>query len=118
MQGRSTRAAAAEAAWNLIDEAIAGFLGRQAGRAAVPTIVALRRRFEAIREEILAERPADASSATRLLINRLLHDPSARLRAMAANSPDEQVEAEKVLARLFRLNQKGEGGREDEDGKE
>jgi glutamyl-tRNA reductase len=117
MQGRSTRAAAAEAAWNLIDEAIAGFLGRQAGRAAVPTIVALRRRFEAIREEILAERPADAASATRLLINRLLHDPSARLREMAARSPDEQVEAEKVLARLFRLSRE-EKGREDEDGKE
>jgi glutamyl-tRNA reductase len=112
MQGRSTRAAAAEAAWNLIDEAIAGFLGRQAGKAAVPAIVALRRRFEAIREDVLAERPADAASATRLLVNRLLHDPSALLREMAAASPAEQAEAEKLLARLFRL------GRDNEDQKE
>jgi glutamyl-tRNA reductase len=111
MQGRSTRAAAADAAWSLIDEAIAGFLGRQAGKAAVPTIVALRRRFEAIREEVLAERPTDAASATRLLVNRLLHDPSALLREMAAASPAEQAEAEKLLARLFRL------AGDDEDGK-
>ena len=111
MQGRSTRAAAADAAWSLIDGAIAGFLGRQAGKAAVPTIVALRRRFEAIREDVLAERPTDAASATRLLVNRLLHDPSALLREMAAASPAEQAEAEKLLARLFRL------GGDDEDGK-
>jgi glutamyl-tRNA reductase len=110
MQGRSTRAAAADAAWSLIDEAIAGFLGRQAGKAAVPTIVALRRRFEAIREDVLAERPADAASATRLLVNRLLHDPSALLREMAVASPAERAEAEKLLARLFRL------GPDDEDG--
>jgi len=112
MQGRSTRAAAAEAAWSLIDEAIAGYLGRQASRAAVPAIVALRRRFEAIRKDVLAERPADAASATRLLVNRLLHDPSALLREMAAATPAEQAEAEKLLARLFRLR------RDDEDEKQ
>jgi glutamyl-tRNA reductase len=109
MQGRSTRAAAAAAAWTLIDEAVEGFLGRQAARAAVPTIVALRRRFEAIREEVLAERPADVDSATRLLINRLLHEPSALLREMAAATPAERAEAERLLARLFRLAGGDEG---------
>lgn len=103
MQGRSTRAAAARAAWSLIDEAVASYLGRRAGRAAVPAILALRQRFEALREEVLAERPADAATATRLLINRLLHEPSAGLREMATASPAERAEAERLLARLFGL---------------
>ena len=103
MHGRSTRAAAASAAWSLIDEAVAGYLGRRVGRAAVPAILALRQRFEALREEVLAERPADAATATRLLINRLLHEPSAGLREMATAAPAERAEAERLLARLFGL---------------
>ena len=103
MQGRSTRAAAASAAWDLIDEAIAGFLGRRAARVAVPVIVALRQRFEAIRQETLAERPADAATATRLLINRLLHDPSALLRQLATVGEEERAAAEQLLVKLFRL---------------
>jgi glutamyl-tRNA reductase len=103
MQGRSTRAQSASAAWRLIDEAVAGYLGRRAARAAVPAILALRQRFEAIREEILAERPADAATATRLLVNRLLHEPTARLRELAAAAPAERAEAERLLARLFGL---------------
>ena len=83
MQGRSTRAAAASAP-GLIDEAVAGFWGAARARAAVPAIVALRQHFEVLREEVLAERPADAAAATRLLINRLLHEPSEVLREMAA----------------------------------
>jgi glutamyl-tRNA reductase len=103
MQGRSTRAAAASAAWGLIDEAIAGFLGRRAARAAVPTIVALRQRFEALRQEVLAERPADADAATRILVNRLLHGPSSLLRDLAPGAPEQRAAAEKLLARLFDL---------------
>ena len=111
MQGRSTRAAAASAAWDLIDEAIAGFLGRRAARTAVPAIVALRQRFETIRQEVLAERPADAAAATRLLINRLLHEPSALLRELAAAAPKEQAAAEQFLVRLFGLPNEGEEGK-------
>ena len=111
MQGRSTRATSASAAWDLIDEAIAGFLGRRAARAAVPAIVALRQRFETIRQEVLAERPADAATATRLLIARLLHEPSALLRDMASAEPAERAAAEQLLVRLFRL------ARDDDEGK-
>jgi glutamyl-tRNA reductase len=113
MQGRSTRAAAASAAWSLIDEAVAGYLERQAGRAAVPAILGLRRRFEACRDEVLAERPADAATATRLLINRLLHEPSAALRDMATAAPAERAAAERLLARLFGFSLDGpeEGGK-------
>jgi glutamyl-tRNA reductase len=102
MQGRSTRASAATAAWALIDEAVAAFLGRQAARTADPLIVALRRRFEATRNAVLAEDPADAATATRLLVNRLLHEPSAGLRHLAAE-PAEREAAERLLTRLFHL---------------
>ena len=48
-------------------------------------IVALRRHFEEIRQQVLAETgTADADAVTRLLVNRLLHTPSAALRALAA----------------------------------
>ena len=43
---------------------------------------------------------ADPAEATRLLVNRLLHDPSQVLRAMAASHDMEQVEAERLLRRL------------------
>lgn len=111
MQGRSTRAAAASAAWDLIDEAIVGFLGRRAARGAVPVIVALRQRFEAIRQETLAERPADAATATRLLINRLLHDPSAHLRDLASVGAEERAAAERLLVKLFRLASEDDEGK-------
>lgn len=102
MRGRSTRASAATAAWALIDEAVAAFLGRQLARSVDPLIVALRRRFEATRDAVLAEEPANAVVATRLLVNRLLHDPSAELRNLAAE-PVEREGAERLLARLFHL---------------
>ena len=102
MQGRSTRAAAATAAWALVDGAVAAFLGRRAQRAAGPAIVALRRHFEAAREAVLAEHPADAAAATRLLVSRLLHEPSAGLRELAESEEDRKA-AERLLARLFRL---------------
>ncbi len=105
MQGRSIRAASAAAAWALIDEAVAGYLERRAARAAVPAILALRQRFEEMRGDVLAERPADAASATRLLVNRLLHEPTAALRELAATAPEEREAAERLLARLFDLAQ-------------
>jgi glutamyl-tRNA reductase len=97
MQGRSTRAAAANAAWSLIDEAVAGYLGRRADSLALPS-PALRRRFEALRAEVLAERPADAAAATGLMVDRLLRRATAGLEAMAT---DERAAAERLLAQLF-----------------
>ena len=68
-------------------------------------MAALRGHFEAVRSRLLAEHAgADPAEATRLLVNRLLHDPSQVLRAMAASHDMEQVEAERLLRRLFRLD--------------
>jgi glutamyl-tRNA reductase len=103
MQGRSTRAAAASAARSLIDAAVGDYLGRRVARAAVPAILALRRHFEDAREEVLAGRPVDPAMATRLLVDRLLHEPSAALREVAAGMPTERAAAERLLCQLFGL---------------
>lgn len=106
LAGHAGRAEAAEAAWRIIDEEVAAFLRARAGRTVVSTLVALRRHFETARERVLSEASTtDAAEATRLLINRLLHDPSETLRALAADEGEgkERALAERLLRRLFRL---------------
>jgi glutamyl-tRNA reductase len=119
-QGRATREAATAAAWRILGDEIAGFQRRRAERAAGPSVAALRRRFEDLRAEVLADSRLDAAAATRLLINRLLHDPSEVLRQAAAEAaaPGEatgaasEADLETALNRLFRL-ERGTGGEED-----
>ncbi len=115
--GLAERAAAAEAAWKLIDEELAAYLRASHVRTAAPAVVGLRGHFEAMRERVLAEMPdGDAGAATRLLINRLLHDPSEALGEIAAadDTGAERAAAERLLRRLFRLaGTDGKPGRED-----
>ena len=115
--GLAERAAAAEAAWKLIDEELAAYLRASHVRTAAPAVVGLRGHFEAMRERVLAEMPdGDAGAATRLLINRLLHDPSEALGEIAAadDSGAERAAAERLLRRLFRLAETdGKPGLED-----
>lgn len=107
MAGRATREAAAKDAWRIVDEEVAQFQRGRAERTAVPALAALRRHFEAERGRLLRDQPgADAAEATRLLINRLLHDPSEALRALAAEQGQyERATAEALLRRLFRLDE-------------
>ncbi|WP_425450285.1 glutamyl-tRNA reductase [Virgifigura deserti] len=110
MQGRSTRAAAAEEAWGIVDQEVMDFLRKRDERAGVPPLIALRRHFEALRTEVLeATRPGDAEEATRLLVNKLLHDPSEMLRAMAAarraGGPVEPEAAAQLLCAIFGLTE-------------
>jgi glutamyl-tRNA reductase len=78
----------------------------------VPTVVALRQRFDAIRrselqrlESKLAGLPPDARAkvdeVTRLIVEKLLLDPTEQLKAL----PDEdtQVAFAEAINRLFRL---------------
>jgi glutamyl-tRNA reductase len=102
LEGRSGRAVAADAAWRIIDAEVAAFLAGQVARQAVPAVVALRQRFETVRAEVLANGSPDAAEATRLLINRLLHDPSEALRRLAIEGGDA-AGAEALLRRLFAM---------------
>ena len=106
VEGQSARAAAIEPAWAIVDAEVAAAAAGAASRQATPVVVALRRNFEAVRDQVLAENPgADAATVTRLLVNRLLHGPSALLRDLAANTAvddrAELVAIERLLTRLF-----------------
>ncbi len=106
MEGRATREAAARDAWRIIDEELASFIKGRAARVAVPAVVALRSHFETVRDQVLIEGGNDAEKSTRLLLNRLLHDPSEVMKEMASAGEAEGGEwqaAERLLKRLFRL---------------
>jgi glutamyl-tRNA reductase len=109
-QGKATRAAATTAAWRILDDEIATFEQRLAERGAGPSIAALRRRFEAVRAEVLADSRLTPDEATRRLLNRLLHDPSEALRRAAAEA-NTDADLEAALRRLFRLER--DGGKDD-----
>ena len=110
MRGRSTRAVAAEDAWSIVDQEVAKFLRKQDERVGVPPLIALRRHFETVRAEVLeTAQPGDVEEATRLLVNKLLHDPAEMLRAMAAarrtGGPAEPEAAVQVLCAIFGLTE-------------
>ena len=111
LAGQANRMAAAAEAWRILEEELARFARARAERGAVPTLVALRRHVERLRAEVLAELgEGDADEATRLLVNRLLHEPSEALRALAATEGQgadragaDRAGAERLIRRLFRL---------------
>ncbi len=113
MAGRADRAAAARAAWEILDGEVAAFLGRRLSRRAIPAVVALRHHFEAVRDEVLSSGGDDAAEATRRLVNRLLHDPSEALRGLAGRAA-ESAAAEALLKHLFRLGHDPDNEENDE----
>lgn len=117
-QGRTTREKEALAAWRIVDEELDAFLRQRGERAAVPAVTALRQRFEALRAEVLADPRLDAEAATRLLLKRLLHDPSEALREAAAHGGAERAELEQSIRRLFRLDVRERCGTQDGDQEE
>jgi glutamyl-tRNA reductase len=108
LAGRATREAASAEAWRIVDAELAAFAERRAARRAVPAVVALRRHVESLRQQALAEAGGDAEAATRLLANRLLHDPSEVLRELAGAAPGEIEAMEELMRRLFRLGSEEE----------
>lgn len=112
-KGRVQREHTAHDAWAIITREVDAFVQRRAERSAVPVIAALHRHFETERTRALAESHGDADKATRLLIGRLLHHPTAVLRALAG-TPEVDTEALDTLARqLFGL-----GSQDDCEGEE
>lgn len=112
-RGKETRESAARAAWTLLDEELAAFQRARAERAAVPSVVALRGHLEALRRDILADGRHDAETATRLLVNRLLHEPSRVLRQLAAEDPAGQAELHRLLAEVFGFGMDGDKGKDE-----
>ncbi len=76
----------------------------RAARDAVPALNALRARAETLREQALREASGDAEKATRLLLGRLLHDPTTALKRAASTDGAELAMLETALDRLFGLS--------------
>ena len=110
----SRRAAEIEQAEKIVAEEVARFTVWQRSRGAIPTVVALRERFDAIRrselqrlDSKLAGLPPETRSlfdqVTRLIVEKLLLEPTEQLKAL----PDEetQVAYTEAMNRLFRLRE-------------
>lgn len=113
--GRASREAEAEAGRRIIAAEVAAFTRSRAQRTAVPVVRLLRERAEAIREDVLAEAGDDAEKATRLLLSRLLHEPSLNLRRAGAGAPGELEALERALRRLFELDDAPSGAAAEKD---
>lgn len=119
-KGQLDRKAEAQEAEAMVENAVVDWRRAEAEREGVPGLLALREHFEARRDEVLARHPnAGPEEATRLLVNRLLHEPSERLRAIAgeggAADLRDTITVNRVLERLFAL-QIAEDGKGPESG--
>jgi glutamyl-tRNA reductase len=108
----SRRAAEIEQAERIVSEEVAQFSAWQRSRATVPTIRALRDRFEVTRRAELQRLKGKLSGLppeafdkvddiTRLIVEKLLLEPTEQLKAL----PDEETQAAytEAINRLFRL---------------
>ena len=94
---QSQRSAAAQKAESMVEAHLASMEQTALDTADLEPALALRARFEAERADILDQHPtADASKATRLLINRLLHAPTLALRGEGAGE-NHQLDAESLV---------------------
>jgi len=121
-ENMSRRGAEIERAEAIVSEEVSRFMAWRRSRGVVPTIVALRRRFEAIRiaelrrlEGKLAGLPPEAQArideVTRLIMEKLLLEPTEQLKGL----PDEetQVAYTEAVNRLFRLRDEDPAGHSD-----
>jgi glutamyl-tRNA reductase len=108
----SRRTAEIDQAERIVDEEVAKFTAWQRSRGAIPTVVALRERFDAIRRSELQRLdgklsglPPDTRAlfdqVTRLIVEKLLLEPTEQLKAL----PDEETQGAytEAVNRLFRL---------------
>ncbi len=108
LKGLAGRDRAAEEAGEIVEREVEAFLGDRAGRAAAPLVAALRAHFAEVRDAALAEAKGDAERATRLMMNRLLHQPSSALRRIAGAGSG--AEAEALVRTLFGLDDEPDEG--------
>jgi glutamyl-tRNA reductase len=115
------RGAEVSRAEQIVDEEVRKFSTWHRSREAVPTIVALRQRFEAIRKSELqrlnpklAALPPDARArvdeVTRLIVEKLLLQPTEQLKNLS--EPHQIGQYAETVSRLFALDDKDDGASE------
>ena len=119
-ENQTRRQSKVDRAESIVDEDVEQFMVWLGSRAAIPTLVALRRRFETIRQSELdrlkpklASLPPAAQGRveeiTRLLVEKLLSDPTEQLRT---TTDQERVASyTDALNRLFKLQDDANGTR-------
>jgi glutamyl-tRNA reductase len=120
----SKRATEVQRAEVIVRDEVEAFMTWARSRSAIPTVVALRRRFEAIRQTELQrlqpklaaltpEAKARVDEVTRLIVEKLLLTPTEQLKGVADR---ETVEAyADALTRLFALGPDSHGDDDDDD---
>lgn len=119
------RTAEIERAERIVTEEVAKFTAWKRSRGAIPTVVALRQRFEAVRRAELERLDAKLAGltpearalfdqVTRLIVEKLLLEPTEQLKAL----PDEETQLAytEAVNRLFRLRDGEETPSESADG--
>lgn len=101
LKGLAGRDAETSSAVAVVEEEVSRYFAEQAGREISPVIAALRQHFQSVRQDVLDDEPDDAAAATRLLVNRLLHEPSDVLRSMSKDRNAALQNAESLLGTLF-----------------
>ena len=94
------RRSEAAKAWKVVEAEQAHFFASLRARAAVPGVMLLRTHVEAMRAAVMAQAGGDAERATLMLVNRLLHAPSALLRSLAEAPPAPGSETEQANPRF------------------
>lgn len=107
MEGQASRSFEAEAAEKIVQVEVDGFFMGRVARTATPAQNALRHHVAGIRDAVLKEAGNDAEKATHLLMQRLLHTPSERLREMAQSGEDIEA-AERLIRDLFDMTDDGD----------
>lgn len=107
MEGQASRSFEAEAAEKIVQVEVDGFFMGRVARTATPALNALRHHVAGIRDAVLKEAGNDAEKATHLLMQRLLHTPSERLREMAQSGEDIEA-AERLIRDLFDMTDDGD----------
>lgn len=102
MEGRAGREDESSAAWQIVDEEVGAFICSHIERSAVPALNRLRSHFDSTRKQALIDGGSDPDKVTRLLINRLLHEPTEVLRKLA-NDTNHSHEMVNKLNLLFGL---------------
>lgn len=112
------RSSEAEKAEQIVNEEVQGFVRWIASLEQVPTITALRRRFEEIRRreidkslsgnlrDLSQQQRAALEDMTNAMVNKMLHGPISRLKGSSQDDDEEAILYSAALKKLFDLEGK------------
>lgn len=104
IEGLENRVTEADAAAFIVREEVTRYGQDRQARKAAPALSALRSHVNALRNQALIDADGDAERATHMLMQRLLHTPSERLRTKAAAGENIEI-VEDLIRDLFGITE-------------